>query len=212
MVNNFGFNELMINLREELSNIKSSSEQVVFEMKPIYDELVTGSLDEGKMVKYVDFIYLYTSLIDYTDKVDKTMQRIGKAYAFEMNMNNNKIAKLESELFEKTHIIDNLINRTLDNNQQELISEMRRVLDLVEDNIKVISTSVKMKKKGKVHTAEANPHFKNYAPSDFMVELYNAGMGCREIASRYGMTENGVRERLKKLGVYKPRQYKKSII
>lgn len=203
------FCELVKGLREELKSISANCEQVIFDMKPVYEEIVAGELEEGKIVKYVEFIHLYSSLKDYAEKVDKMLNKIGKAYMAETDMYNSKLENLEGAILEKSQIIDNLITRSLENNQQVIINEVHRVLALVEDNVKVISTAEKMKKKGKIHKSEANPNFKNYAPSDYMVELYRAGMSCKEIGLRYGMTENGVRERLKKLKVYKPRQYNK---
>lgn len=209
VVGYYSFSELVSSLIEELSNIKNSSEQVIFDMKPIYEMIVNSSLDEGSIVKYVDFIYLYTSLNDYANKVVRIINKINKAYAMETEQKIQKINKLESTIEEKNDIINKLMLQVVEKNPQALIEEIHRVINLVESNSKVIATAETMKRKGKELTAEANPHFKTYAPSDYIKELYNAGMSCKEIASRFGMTENGVRERLKRLKVYKPRQYRK---
>lgn len=216
MVGYYGFSELILRLKDELSNLKNSSEQVIFDMKPIYEKIVSSNLDEGRIVKYVDFIYLYTSLNDYAEKVDKLFGRINKAYEMETEQRNQKIEKLESAIAEKNSIINKLMVQVVENNpqcsteqMQELAEEIHRVLNLVENNSKVIATAEIMKRTRKEHAAEANPNFKSYAPNDYIKELYKAGMSCKEIALRFGMTENGIRERLKKLKVYQPRQYRR---
>ena len=53
------------------------------------------------------------------------------------------------------------------------------------------------------------PRYRQDVDNDAIIAKYESGTSVKNLAEQYKMTENGMRFRLKELGVWKDRRYKK---
>lgn len=76
------------------------------------------------------------------------------------------------------------------------IDKINYLIDVLENNIGIV------KRNEDVRSGKIKPAKKGV--SDIEVEMdYMDGLSCLQIARKYGFTEDGIRKRLKKIGVYK---------
>ena len=80
--------------------------------------------------------------------------------------------------------------------QQLNIDKINYLVDVLEGNIGLI------KQKIDVSNGKAKPAKKNVADIEIEID-YVDGMSCKQIAEKYAFTEDGIRKRLKRIGVYK---------
>lgn len=85
----------------------------------------------------------------------------------------------------------------------EMIENLEKAVNLIEENAKTISTATHMKNR---HIGSGNEHpaYRQDVDSKALIDDYNSGkFNLKELAEKYDMTSPGLRDRLIKLGVYK---------
>lgn len=117
-------------------------------------------------------------------------------------------------LYDNSKIADNLkmvaekFNElVVELNNVEQTSEIRELLDLVSRNVNVLKTTefMRSRKAGDASIVKSAPNLRADIDTDEVVRDYLNGMKTSDLANKYGLGDNGIRERLKRAGVWKGR-------
>ena len=153
---------------------RGASDQVLIMMQEVHSEF-------GKRIKAFEGIW-----IDYTDSI---------------TILNNKLAKQSKKIteFETKGLIEAV---------EEFNRKSDLMLDLVDRNVKNISTAEYMRsdanKQPRPSMKEENaPRYRADVKTEDIVRDYKAGISVKDLAIKYNMGENGIRERLKRAGEWR---------
>ena len=92
---------------------------------------------------------------------------------------------------------------------KELSENIEKVLGLVKENINVITMQAVMKSseyKEKDRHGENSPKFRIDVDNTSLIIDYKSGKSVQDLAVKYNMGENGIRERLKRANVWEGRR------
>ncbi|WP_313130968.1 hypothetical protein [Anaerocolumna sp.] len=148
----------------------------------VMDSINSGASEDG---------FFYDDFDDLEFEEQDSMEMGGNKVDFEQVFNNSDNDSLSvSEL-------QDIIRETVEEVISQIdVNKINYLVDVLEGNIRIVKHHEEIKK-GK--TAPA----KKRVP-DIELEMdYMDGKSCRQLAIKYGFTEDGIRKRLKKIGVYK---------
>ena len=122
-----------------------------------------------------------------------------------IDSNNAEIIDLKTQLGYKDKLLElkNESNNTVHVDLVELIDKLDAAVNLVNDNVKAISLSKKLKTEPRVnmHGAE-HPRYRNDIDNESLIADYKAGTILKDLSDKYGISVPGIRNRLIDLGVY----------
>ena len=167
-----------------IQDIRSCNNQSIDEYEVALDKIVSNTLAIGEDIRtYVSSRYM---------EIESQEEKIGRL--------ENEIEHLKEKLSEKA---------TIDREELEnLAGRMNTFMELVEENVKTIAVS----KKIKMNKGHGKPK-DTRIPDEEVIGLYERGWSTQRIADYYNekhggviITANGIRSRLITLGVYKGRR------
>lgn len=225
---NNSMSEIKLNYEDIKSGIEDISDKVEVNNKKICDiytkiscieTLVTESSSNEECVKVEDIRGLNNSISDLDKKVDSISDRFtevcnsskkcGKAEAIEkLNETLNKIVCYINDNIEDEKEIDDISNKLC--RLYDKIIVLEEVKEMIDENAKALTFSRKLTNKELVDDmkGDKHPRYKNNVNNDELIKDYESGMILRELSEKYGMTIQGIKNRLISLGVYK-KVYKK---
>jgi hypothetical protein len=141
---------------------------------------------------------------EYADQISDTQAELVKFSndVLEFISNLQSLLNQETENKNLVHIIEQyeLGIKNLDSSLSEWNKYSGELINMINENASSISVNKKMRSgdlKG-----EASPHFNSDLTNQELTDLFESGIGIQEIADSKGMTYNGVRQRLIRLGLY----------
>lgn len=151
------------------------------EVSKVIDSIENGTNEDGFFIDDFDDLDL---------EEENSMEMNGKRVDFEQAFSYGVSSLSVEELKE---VISETVKDTF---SQIDCNKINYLVDVLEGNIGLL------KQKEGVRTGNITPAKKNVP--DIEIEMdYMEGLSCREIALKRGFTEDGIRKRLQRLGVYK---------
>lgn len=207
----------MTNIHEVMSSIYTDMDK---RLKSLRDNGKKNTALEKQLLEVADAVCLiqdYKEMLMSTDKEYKTdvLEELETAKEEKARLE-ERVAILEQEnkaLKEQSQAN----NKELIDNYHSLLSSlnenMAKFNSRVDDAVKQIACKEYLSSdefKHRDRKGDKAPRYRQDINNDDIINKYNQGISVKQIAETYGMTENGMRLRLKDLGVWKDRRFKHS--
>ena len=115
-----------------------------------------------------------------------------------VNQKNNSSNMVQVDLVEMINTLD------------DAVQSINNIVGLVDENVKSIALSHKLKKTPRVNMhGEEHPRYRNDIDNNSLIADYQSGMILKDLSEKYHISIPGIRNRLMDLGVYK-QVYKKN--
>ena len=171
------------------------------------------------MVRAVSVINEYTELMKGIDDEYKT-DVLDKMEAMEQEriQLTERIRLLEKENIDLKAQLSQSKNSLLDitNRYQNTVDKFNNNMEIFNSKVLKATDSIAMNSymkseeyKNKDRKGVKAPRYRQDVDNDAIIAKYESGTSVKNLAEQYKMTENGMRFRLKELGVWKDRRYKK---
>lgn len=115
-----------------------------------------------------------------------------------------ELSQSKNSLLDITNRYQNTVDK-FNNNMEIFNSKVLKATDSIAMNSYMKSEEYKNKDRKGVKA----PRYRQDVDNDAIIAKYKSGTSIKELAEQYKMTENGMRLRLKELGVWRDRRYKK---
>lgn len=115
-----------------------------------------------------------------------------------------QLSQSKNSLLDITNRYQNTVDK-FNNNMEIFNSKVLKATDSIAMNSYMKLEEYKNKDRKGVKA----PRYRQDVDNDAIIAKYKSGTSIKELAEQYKMTENGMRLRLKELGVWKDRRYKK---
>lgn len=115
-----------------------------------------------------------------------------------------ELSQSKNSLLDITNRYQNTVDK-FNNNMEIFNSKVLKATDSIAMNSYMKSEEYKNKDRKGVKA----PRYRQDVDNDAIIAKYESGTSVKNLAEQYKMTENGMRFRLKELGVWKDRRYKK---
>lgn len=189
---------------------KKLSQEVLISVSNLYKKFVT-KLEDLKNIDEDNVREARKLRKENTELVEQNKQLISLLEQYRVSIQES--TSVQNERMKDIIQINNIDNTDIQESTSVEVLELKesvdKVLELFESNLKVILTSEKMKQSkyiDKDRTGENNYHFRADVANEELIQDYLNGMGTTQLAAKYKMGANGIRERLKRANVWKGRQ------
>lgn len=127
-----------------------------------------------------------------------------------LNKLSEDVNRLENKVDSLNDSVSKLDNTEKDKEIADRINKLDKTIDMIDENAKALTFSRKLTNKELVGDmkGDKHPRYKNNVNNDELIKDYESGMILRELSEKYGMTIQGIKNRLISLGVYR-KVYKK---
>ena len=161
-----------------------------------YTDLMRGIDDEYKMEVLDKMEAMEQERIQLTERI-KLLEKENIDLKAQLSQSKNSLLDI-------TNRYQNTVDK-FNNNMEIFNSKVLKATDSIAMNSYMKSEEYKNKDRKGVKA----PRYRQDVDNDAIIAKYKSGTSIKELAEQYKMTENGMRLRLKELGVWRDRRYKK---
>ena len=194
-------NVVLGNLEQQLGKLKEQCENILQRIEvceDIEDLKVYSNILVSLIVDFQEYWLKYTNTYKLAVEVD--INNLNNKLSHQIQVNEG----LKHRLNELARENKDLLKIIKDQPSDQLINRCCQLLDLIEANVKVLATSIKIRDQRGKSGQESNS-FKAWVNTDELINDYkNSGYRITDaMVKKYGMTIQGMRDRLIKAGEYK---------
>lgn len=173
----------------------------------------------AEVQKYKEVIQEIAS--DYkTEVLDKmnAMEKENIQMAEKIKLQEAELARLRSEVESKDKKMIELVDRynNLAGGNQKVIDNLNQSFGKINRSISNAVKQIALKEyiqsdeyKNRDRKGAKSPRYRQDIDNNVLANKYKSGVSIKALAEEYNMTENGMRMRLKELGIWEDRRYKK---